>query len=92
MVTDAPVSVTVPGLNGGQAIEKTGLTIEARDMELDWYRGVSSDTPALDLTFFSVSAANCGSISTGSCHHRAGLNESAAGTRAPGLWKSLAAR
>ena len=41
---DTTISVTVPGLNGGQAIEKTGLTIEARDMELDWYRGVSSDT------------------------------------------------
>lgn len=47
---DTTISVTVPGLNGGQAIEKTGLTIEARDMELDWYRGVSSDTPALDLS------------------------------------------
>ena len=46
---DTGISVTVPGLNGGAPIEKTGLTIGTGSGEIEMYRGVSTDTPTLDL-------------------------------------------
>ena len=46
---DTGISVTVPGLNGGAPIEKTGLTIGTGSSEIEMYRGVSTNTPTLDL-------------------------------------------
>lgn len=46
---DTGISVTVPGLNSGAPIEKTGLTIGTGSSEIEMYRGVSTETPTLNL-------------------------------------------
>ncbi len=46
---DTGISVTVPGLNSGAPIEKTGLTIGTGSSEIEMYRGISTETPTLDL-------------------------------------------
>ena len=46
---DTGISVTIPGLNSGAPIEKTGLIIGTGSSEIEMYRGVSTETPNLDL-------------------------------------------